>query len=541
MDLSGSDARVAPPVNGSAVQVGGGRYRLTDCIGRGGMATVWRAEDATLGRVVAVKLLHREYGTDPVARSRFRAEARAAASISHPNVVSVFDFGSDGESAGDDVPFLVMEFVEGRSLADELVSRRTLPGDEVAAIVEQAAFGLSAAHVLQLVHRDIKPGNLLMTSDGTVKITDFGIARAADALSLTATGSVVGTALYISPEQAAGEPAQPSSDLYSLGVVAYTCLAGTPPFRAATPLATALAHLRDPVPALPASASPPLRDLVLSLLSKNPSDRPQDALEVAAAAHSAYTPTASSRDATSRTAAAGTAPWPITGIQPAEPVSPPPRTAILPAGSEAEAQHRPGWRHRPLTAGGVRQFALGHRRALAALALLVAVVIVVDLVLHARGSWRRVPNVVGASAAAARTAIVRAGLASAISLADGPRSAGYVLAEAPKPGTDMRRGGVVELTVSSGLVQVAASTYAGRSYGAVAAELTALTLRPAETYVVSSSDAGQVLSISPEGAVPVGSVVQVDVAAPPVTAPGDHGGDGGSGPPPGGGHPKPPH
>jgi serine/threonine-protein kinase len=531
MDLSGSNARVASPVEASVLRVGAGRYRLTDRIGRGGMATVWRAEDATLGRVVAVKLLRREYGMEPVARRRFRAEARAAASISHPNVVSVFDFGADGDSDGDDVPFLVMELVEGRSLAQELASRGTLSGDEVAGIVEQTAVGLSAAHALQVVHRDIKPGNLLITSDRTVKITDFGIARAADSLPLTATGSVVGTALYISPEQAAGESAGPSSDLYSLGVVAYTCLAGTPPFRATTPLATALAHLRDPVPALPASASPPLQDLVLRLLAKNPSNRPRDALEVAAAAHSALT----------RTAASRAAPSPIAGIRPTEPMSAPPPTEILPAGSVAEAKHRNGLRFRPLTAGAARRLALDHRRTLAALALLVAVAMAVALARPAGGS-RRVPNVVGATVAAARSAIHRAGFGSAVRLADGPRPAGYVLAEAPQAGTEMKRGRVVDLTVSSGVVQVAASAYAGRPYGAVAAELTGLGLRPAETYVGSASNAGQVLSISPQGAVPVGSVVQVDVAAPPPTvAPAGHAGDNGSGPPSGGHHSKPPH
>jgi serine/threonine-protein kinase len=503
------------------------------------MATVWRAEDALLGRVVAVKLLHREYGMDPVAKSRFRAEARAAASISHPNVVSVFDFGADGESGGDDAPFLVMELVEGRSLAEEVASRGPLPGEEVAAVVEQAASGLSAAHSLGLVHRDIKPGNLLITSDRTVKITDFGIARAADALPLTASGSVVGTALYISPEQAVGEPAGPSSDLYSLGVVAYTCLAGTPPFRAGNPLATALAHVRDPVPALPASACPPLRELVLNLLAKNPSDRPRDASEVAAVARSASTRTVASEAAPPRMAASLSAPPSSTGgIQPTTRISPPPRTEILPAGPEAEASHRLRLRYRPMALSGARQLALGHRRALAALALLIAVVIAVSLALPA-GASRRVPNVLGATVAAARSAIDRAGFGSSVHPADGPRSAGFVLAETPKAGTEMKRGRVVELTVSSGLVQVAAAVYAGRSYGAVAAELTALGLHPTETYVVSGSDAGQVLSVSPQGAVRVGSAVQVDVASPPpmTAAPGDQG----PGPPSGRHHTKPDH
>jgi serine/threonine-protein kinase len=519
------------------------------------MATVWRAEDAVLGRIVAVKLLHRGYGTDPVARSRFRAEARAAASINHPNVVSVFDFGADGESDGDDAPFLVMELVDGQSLAEEIASRRALPGDDVAAVVEQAALGLSAAHALHLVHRDIKPGNLLITSDRTVKITDFGIARAVDALPLTATGSVVGTALYISPEQAAGESAGPSSDLYSLGVVAYTCLAGTPPFRAATPLATALAHLRDPVPALPASAPPPLRELILGLLAKNPSDRPRDALEVALAARSASAGTAPSTPtpfapapsapapyapALYRTAAAGVAPAPMAATAPTGQISPPARTEILPAGSESRGHLRRGDRTWSGRAGRARHLARSHRRALAALALLVAAVIAIALALPAGGS-HRVPNVVGATVAAARAAIGRAGFGSAVRLVDGPRSAGYVLAETPKGGTQMKGGRVVELTVSSGLVQVGASAYTGQPYAAVAAELTAMGLRPAETYVVSGSAAGQVLSISPQGPVPVGSVVQVDVAVPPpaAVAPHDHAGDQGSGAPSGRHHPKP--
>lgn len=261
------------------------RYRREALIATGGMGEVWRGTDEILGRPVAVKVLRAEYAADPDFRERFRAEARAAAAVNDPAVVEVYDYG---ESESDDgwLSYLVMEYVAGESLADRLRRHTVLTPSEVVAVLAATAQGLAAAHRCGLVHRDIKPANLLRTPDGAIKIADFGIARAADAVALTRTGTILGTAHYLSPEQAAGRSATAASDLYSLGAVAYACLAGSPPFTADSDIAVAMAHLNAEPPPLPASVPPDLRDLVMRLLARDPEDRvpSADALVVALAA-----------------------------------------------------------------------------------------------------------------------------------------------------------------------------------------------------------------------------------------------------------------
>jgi eukaryotic-like serine/threonine-protein kinase len=265
------------------------RYELESRIATGGMGEVWRANDTVLGRRVAVKLLKAEYADDATFRSRFETEARHAASLHHPNVAAVYDFGEaqpGGQSGtGSDVarPYLVMELVDGRPLSALLEPGQALDPDATRYLLAQAADALAAAHAAGIVHRDVKPANLLVTPDRTVKITDFGIARAAEGMSLTETGQVMGTPQYLSPEQARGETATPASDVYSLGVVAFECLAGHRPFTAETPVATALAHLRDPVPDLPDDVPADLAGVVHRAMAKSPEDRFADASELAAA------------------------------------------------------------------------------------------------------------------------------------------------------------------------------------------------------------------------------------------------------------------
>ena len=268
----------------------GGRYRLSRRIAVGGMGEVWRGTDELLDRPVAVKLLSAAHATDEAFRARFRAEARYAASLSHPNIAQVFDYGetTDDEEAPADLPsggaYLVMELVVGEPLSALIARQERLPAADTLRIVSQAADALSAAHEAGIVHRDIKPGNLLVTTDGTTKITDFGIARAmwaAQASHLTQTGMVMGTASYVSPEQATGGTITSASDIYSLGVVAYECLTGTPPFTAETPVAIAVAHMHRPVPPLPGDVPPAVAELVTGMLGKQPEDRPQSARWVA--------------------------------------------------------------------------------------------------------------------------------------------------------------------------------------------------------------------------------------------------------------------
>ena len=257
-----------------------GRYELIERIASGGMGEVWRGADQILGRPVAIKLLAAAHASDEQFRARFRAEARYAAGLSHPGIARVFDYGETSPLGG---PYLVMELVNGEPLSTILEREGRLPADVTMDIVAQAARALDVAHQAGIVHRDIKPGNLLITADGTTKITDFGIAkaRASRDANLTATGIVMGTALYVSPEQATGATVTGASDIYSLGVVAFECLAGQPPFIAEQPLAIAIMHKHDPVPPLPPDVPRPVADLVFAMLAKDPEDRPDSARHVA--------------------------------------------------------------------------------------------------------------------------------------------------------------------------------------------------------------------------------------------------------------------
>jgi serine/threonine-protein kinase len=256
-----------------------GRYRLDEPIAAGAVGEVWRGLDVVLDRPVAVKLLRAGYAQHPDTLARFRAEARHAGSLSHPGIAHVYDYG---EPDPPHPPFLVMELVDGPSLAALIAGGAMDPG-QVMDVIAQAAAGLDAAHRAGLVHRDIKPGNLLVGRDGLVKITDFGIAHAAGSAPLTRTGTMIGTPAYLAPERVAGAPATPASDLYSLGVVAYECLAGTAPFTGIA-VEVALAHRDCPLPPLPATVPGEVAALVAALTAKEPAARPASAGLVAAQA-----------------------------------------------------------------------------------------------------------------------------------------------------------------------------------------------------------------------------------------------------------------
>ncbi|MGM7670709.1 protein kinase domain-containing protein [Microbacterium sp. A93] len=257
----------------------GGRYELQSRIAIGGMGEVWEATDHVIGRIVAIKILKDEYMGDPGFLERFRAEARHAALVNHEGIASVFDYGEENGSA-----FLVMELVPGEALSTLLERDGALSADKTLDFVAQTASALQAAHAAGLVHRDIKPGNLLITPDGRVKITDFGIARIADQVPLTATGQVMGTVQYLSPEQASGHPASPATDTYSLGIVAYECLAGKRPFTGESQVAIAMAQINEQPPPLPPTVPIPVQNLVMAMIAKKPADRPSSSATVARAA-----------------------------------------------------------------------------------------------------------------------------------------------------------------------------------------------------------------------------------------------------------------
>ena len=256
------------------------RYELAETLGAGGMARVVAAYDRRLRRRVAIKLVREELTADPTSRERLLREARAAAGLQHPNTVAVHDVGEqDGQA------YVVLELVEGGTLADRLREVGRLPAAEVAAIGGAVLAALQAAHERGLVHRDVKPANVLLPATGGVKLADFGIAKALDAVTadLTATGQVLGTPRYLAPEQVAGQPATPASDLYSLGAVLYECLAGEPPFDAETAIAVALAHQQQPLPPLAeraVDAPVALTTTIERALAKDPSERPANAAQM---------------------------------------------------------------------------------------------------------------------------------------------------------------------------------------------------------------------------------------------------------------------
>ncbi|WP_149100704.1 serine/threonine-protein kinase, partial [Actinoplanes teichomyceticus] len=261
----------------------GGRYRLDDRIAAGGMGEVWAATDTVLSRPVAVKTLLGGHGTDPGFRTRFRHEAQAMAALRHPGVVAVYDFGD----TGDDDAYLVMARVGGQPLNRLLADRGHLSVAETMSIVAQAAHALHAAHEAGIVHRDVKPGNLIIEPDGTVVLVDFGVARSANSVTLTGAREVVGTALYIAPEQVSKRATGPAADIYALGAVAYHCLAGRPPFLGDNPLVIALQHVTDEPPSLPREVPRPVRDLIGIALAKDPAERYPSAAALAAAAEAA--------------------------------------------------------------------------------------------------------------------------------------------------------------------------------------------------------------------------------------------------------------
>ncbi|WP_018298094.1 serine/threonine-protein kinase [Corynebacterium lubricantis] len=261
----------------------GSDYTLQWIIGHGGMSTVWLADDNTHDREVAIKVLKPEFSSHEEFLTRFRNEATAAEGIESENVVATYDYREVESDAGFTVCFIVMEYVRGESLADLLAREGKMDEPLALDVLEQAAHGLKVIHSMGLVHRDIKPGNIMITQNGQVKITDFGIAKAAAAVPLTRTGMVVGTAQYVSPEQAQGKEVTAASDVYSLGVVGYELLAGQRPFSGDSSVSVALAHVNNVPPALSTSVSAPARELIEIALRKNPETRFADGNEFAIA------------------------------------------------------------------------------------------------------------------------------------------------------------------------------------------------------------------------------------------------------------------
>jgi len=490
----------------------GGRYRLDKLIGGGGMGEVWQGHDEVLDRSVAIKIIRPHLADDENVRARLRVEAQLAGKLHHPGIVDVFDYGEDEED-GKPVPFLVMPLIDGAPLSALLAERSTLSTGETMAIVSEIAAALEVAHEAGIVHRDLKPGNILVTPDGRVMLVDFGIAHAAGGEPLTQTGALVGTADYLSPEQAAGRTATPASDLYSLGVVAYTCLSGALPFHRDSDIATALAHLQDDAPALPETVPHEATTLVSALLAKEPSARPSSAtavsVEAAALATSipappGHAPEMSGEptmpDAAARPGATlpGIVERPVSVGAPAD--DPATLVAAPTSGSTVAAEH--ARRRRP------------RRMVLLSSVLIVLIAAALGWMLLGGGADTvTVPNVDGKSQSVAVAALEKAGLEVEIRKVDVAHiKAGEVVRQSPTAGTDVDEGSTVTLSVATGRVRIPVDKLVGSTYDEAAALLDRYGLKATPAFAQSDEAAGTVIEVDPSTTAKSGGTVTLTVS-----------------------------
>ena len=353
-----------------------GRYRLQRLIATGGMGQVWEAVDSRLGRRVAIKVLKAEFSQDSEFIERFRVEARTTAMLNHPGIAQVHDYGEtqmDGEGR---TAYLVMELVNGEPLNSVLKRTGRLSLRHTLDMLEQTGRALQVAHAAGLVHRDVKPGNILITPTGQVKITDFGIAKAVDAAPVTQTGMVMGTAQYIAPEQALGHDATPSSDVYALGVVGYEAVSGKRPFTGDGALTVAMKHIKEPPPPLPADLPPNVRELIEITLVKNPGMRYRSGgpfADAVAAVRAGRRPPRPNQAAGSGRATPASIP---SGSQPRAAAAATTRAPAARRSRPATGGHRPQAPRRTFSSG--QRALLWAAGVLGALAIIIAILIVMN-------------------------------------------------------------------------------------------------------------------------------------------------------------------
>ncbi|MCU1691279.1 MAG: serine/threonine protein kinase [Frankiales bacterium] len=462
-----------PTGDGTAVRLLGGRYALGPLLGVGGMAEVLEGTDVRLGRTVALKVLRPELARDPSFQARFRREAQAAASLNDPAIVSVYDTGTD--DAG--VPFIVMERVEGRTLREVLQQEGRLLPQRALEVVADVCGALQVAHEAGIVHRDVKPGNVMLTPGGSVKVMDFGIARAVadSAMTMTETSAVIGTAAYLSPEQARGEHVDARSDLYSTGCLLYELVTGAPPFTGDSPVAVAYQHVReDPVlpTAFDASLSPDVDAVVLKAMSKNPANRYQSAADM--------------RDDLLR-AAAG------------EPVAATPvlvedssgtrATTIVPAASTSRRRIEPSTTKRAVVYSVFGAVLL---------ALLLFTALLVRGLLASDSELVPAPELVGLSQQQAVSELADAGLkVGQVRFEFQEKPAGTVLGQTPNDGIVVPRDGSIDLVVSKGVDLTALPMVLGLDRDAAAALLERYRLSVGEvSFRDGNIPPGQVLAVT---------------------------------------------
>ncbi len=500
-----SDADQTRRVSGATSQVLGDRYELRGLIGSGGMADVQLAYDRQLERQVAIKLLHGRYASDPAFRRRFAREAQNAGSLNHPNVVAVYDTGeSDGR------PYIVMEYVAGRGLDDVIDAERVLP-DRAAEIIGDAAIALDYAHERGIVHRDIKPGNILIADDGTVKVTDFGIARAVDAQDATQTAAVFGTAAYVAPEQAQGYDVDRRTDVYALGCVLYQLLTGRQPFHADTAVALAYQHVSAD-PTAPSHVSddvtPELEAVVLRAMAKQPNQRYATARDFNADLQRAISglPVAAPPRfaAYEQTAALGSA------------------TQALPYADEYEVVEEPASPPRKGRAGAYVVLIL-----LILIALGAAAVLAMGLLESTPAETVEIPDLRGQSLDQAQGRLRELGFETDI----GPEEEDaeldplQVVRTEPPGGTEAEVGSTITLIPSAGPGEVAVPDVSGMTESEARQTLEEAELNPGDSSTEPSEDVaeGDVIRTSPPGGAQVaeGSTVDLVVSGgePPVSVP----------------------
>jgi eukaryotic-like serine/threonine-protein kinase len=492
-----------------------GRYRIQRKLGAGGMADVYLAEDQELGRRVAIKILNGRHANDDQFIERFRREAKNAAALNHPSIVSIYDRGE-----AEDTYYIAMEFLDGRTLKELVVSRGAAPINVAIEYARQILSALRFAHRHGIVHRDIKPHNVLVDAEGRVKVTDFGIARAGTS-QMTETGSIVGTAQYLSPEQARGGEVDPRSDLYSLGVVLYELLTGKTPFDGDTPVEIAMKHLSnapEPPSKLRSDIPPELDKVVLRALAKDPNERYQSADEMEADLERV----ARGAPVSAATAATQVIPVPATvatDSTSATMIAPPPVTptrsrGVPPPIVVEEEYAEPGGPDRPLWPW------------LLAAAFVIAAAIAGFFVWHElSGSKPQVAviNYVGESQSQAVRQIHAAHLVPAVKKEPSEKyngKKGIVFKQSPDAGAKVDKGGTVTISVSTGPPKVDVPTLKGKTWSDAQQELSDLGFKPEEHFVPGGKTKGIVTATDPPAgtAAPKGSTVRVNVASGPAPA-----------------------
>jgi serine/threonine-protein kinase len=489
-----------------------GRYEIGDVIGRGGMAEVHRGRDVRLGRTVAIKMLRVDLVGDSTFQERFRREAQSSASLNHPNIVAVYDTGEDVHQ-GVRVPFIVMEFVEGRTLRDMIHEGSRITHERALELVAEICDALEYSHRAGIVHRDIKPGNVMVTPSGQVKVMDFGIARAMAAAgqTMTQTAMVVGTAQYLSPEQARGETADARSDLYATGCVLYELLVGRPPFTGDSLVSVAMAHVKEPAVA-PSALDPSIpRDvdaIVLKALAKDRTERYQSAPEMARDLRRALSgiPVTATVDADSATAYMS--PAAVAAAAAAEQGLDTTSEQALGEEGERPPDHRRG----------------GYGWLIAGVILVLALAGVAGYLIFSPSEEARVPSVVGQTLEQATATLEGDGfeVGGTTERADDEVEAGKVLSQSPEEGQLLELGSAVDLVLSTGKEQVNIPRVVGLNVADARAALEAVGLDDIDVKnQASDRPSGEVLACDPpEGRqVDVGSKVTLTVSSGQVEVP----------------------